>query len=230
MTVNENAYQQTASNHLETDGQKRQFALDNNIPPELHSALNAIDGRSISNLTKADQIAALQNIEHIAEMQNNLLEQGETPLDALKGAVNHAQNQMGYGHMSPADIAILTAGHNGGLRTGRDSESALVLDPYEAEQRRAQLMNNYASGLANRQFSEGAPASLEEVENFARAHGLNRDALLAKLEEKHVEVKNNIVPDAAAPLVGLLDAGFKTNMAMNTMNTMGAMNTFKMGV
>lgn len=204
-----NAYSDPAtSNVLATPGQERAFFLANKIPPELAGALSSINGHNgFSAMPKADQIAALRNIEHISEMQNLLLDQGIPPQDALAGAVNHAQRHLGYGNLSPAEIAILANGYNSGLSEGKDG--SLDLDPFEAEQRRIQLMNSYADGLAYRSFSGGGePATLEEVEDFARKHGLSKDALLDKLAENNVQVKETHVPEAAKPVVELARTNF----------------------
>lgn len=221
MTVNPTPYQNDSAPqtyNLEAPGGERQFFLANRIPPELKEALHHVRGDSgsgFANMTKADQIAVLNNIGHMADMQCCLLEQGETPINSIAGTVNHAQQQMGYGYLSPADIAILTAGYNGGLSEGENG--SLDLDPFEAQQRREKLMNSYADGRA----LTGKPATLEEVEDFARMHGLNKDALLEKLADNNVEVENNIVPSAAEPAIGLANTGLNASLMTNGLKMSG---------
>lgn len=217
MTINSAPYQNDSSQqsyNLEAPGGERNFFLANKIPPELKEALSHVRGDSgsgFTNMTRADQIAVLRNIEHMADMQCCLLEQGETPIKSIACTVNHAQQQMGYGSLSPADIAILTAGYNGGLSEGEND--SLDLNPYEAQQRREKLMDSYAKGLA----LTGEPATLEEVKDFARMHGLNEDALLDKVAENNVEVKNTMTPNAAEPAIGLINTGFNAALMTNAL-------------
>ncbi|MCC6597743.1 MAG: hypothetical protein IT559_03020 [Alphaproteobacteria bacterium] len=223
MSVNPDVHAQNSNSHspspLGMDGQARNFALQNKIPPELHKAIGSLIGHKngFENMSIADRTAALNGVAHMAEMQNLLTEQGESPANVNFAIKNHMAQD--GNDLSMSDVAILLNGHSNGLSENEEA-GELTLDRNFAAERKAELTNNYVKGLINSQENGGAPVSTEDVHDFAKANNIPAENVFKALAENNVEFKqsNGLMPEAAKPAAGLVNTGMNVGLMTNTLN------------